>query len=337
MTTVKLVNETPEGIKLYSIESEVLKMEAANIGCRIMSLYAPDKNGKMDDVVNGVKGIDDIKNDTAFMGAVVGRVANRIKNGRFLLNGKEYTLFQNDNNNTLHGGKEGFDKKIFDTEIVDNGVKFTYVSPDMEEGFPGTLTLNVTYTIVGDTFQIDYEYSSDKDTIANFTNHVYFNLSDNWETIRDHNLKINASKIGKVDSQCMGIGEFMDVTGTPFDFRESKKVGQDIDKDCEQLKNGSGYDHPYIFDGPGEMVLSCDETGRRLTITTDMPGAQFYSGNFLHKSTVAKHGKVYNPNAGLALETQFLPNSINVEEKPDVILKAGEVKKSFTKYKFDIM
>ena len=336
MVKVELLKELDNGIRFYSMENEVLKLVVVNMGCRIMEILAPDASGKRSDVILGLKNIEDYANDPAYFGAVIGRVANRIGDARFTLNGKTYELYANNGKNHLHGGKEGFDKKLFDVTPLENGLRFHYFSKDGEEGYPGNLNLYVTYTLDDNTFSIHYEADTDADTIVNFTNHLYFNLSNTLEKVTEHSLQINADHIGCVDDTCLATGELLPVKDTPFDFNEMKKIGQDIEEDHIQLKNAFGYDHSFVLKGE-ERQLTLEEpvSGRRLVISTTAPVVQVYTGNFLKDGCIGKAGRVYENREGVALETQLMPNAIHTEENPSVILRKGEKFESTTNYIFE--
>ena len=336
MVKVELLKELDNGIRFYSMENESLKLVVVNMGCRIMGILAPDASGKRSDVILGLKNIEDYANDPAYFGAVIGRVANRIGDARFTLNGKTYELYANNGKNHLHGGKEGFDKKLFDVTPLENGLRFHYFSKDGEEGYPGNLNLYVTYTLDDNTFSIHYEADTDADTIVNFTNHLYFNLSNTLEKVTEHSLQINADHIGCVDDTCLATGELLPVKDTPFDFNEMKKIGQDIEEDHIQLKNAFGYDHSFVLKGE-ERQLTLEEpvSGRRLVISTTAPVVQVYTGNFLKDGCIGKAGRVYENREGVALETQLMPNAIHTEENPSVILRKGEKFESTTNYIFE--
>ena len=293
MVKVELLKELDNGIRFYSLENESLKLVVVNMGCRIMEILAPDASGKRSDVILGLKNIEDYANDPAYFGAIIGRVANRIGDARFSLNGKTYELYANNGKNHLHGGKEGFDKKIFDVTPLENGLRFHYLSKDGEEGYPGNLNLYVTYTLDDNTFSIHYEADTDADTVVNFTNHLYFNLSNTLEKVTEHSLQINADYIGCVDDTCLATGELLPVKDTPFDFNEMKKIGQDIEADHIQLKNAFGYDHSFVLKGE-ERQLTLEEpvSGRRLVISTTAPVVQVYTGNFLKDGCIGKAGRV---------------------------------------------
>ena len=336
MVKVELLKELDNGIRFYSMENESLKLVVVNMGCRIMEILAPDASGKRSDVILGLKNIEDYANDPAYFGAVIGRVANRIGDARFTLNGKTYELYANNGKNHLHGGKEGFDKKLFDVTPLENGLRFHYFSKDGEEGYPGNLNLYVTYTLDDNTFSIHYEADTDADTIVNFTNHLYFNLSNTLEKVTEHSLQINADHIGCVDDTCLATGELLPVKDTPFDFNEMKKIGQDIEEDHIQLKNAFGYAHSFVLKGE-ERQLTLEEpvSGRRLVISTTAPVVQVYTGNFLKDGCIGKAGRVYENREGVALETQLMPNAIHTEENPSVILRKGEKFESTTNYIFE--
>ena len=203
MVKVELLKELDNGIRFYSMENESLKIVVVNMGCRIMEIHTPDASGNKSDVILGLKNIEDYADDPAYFGAIIGRVANRIGDARFTLNGKTYELYANNGKNHLHGGKEGFDKKIFDVTPLENGLRFHYFSKDGEEGYPGNLNLYVTYTLNENAFSIHYEADTDADTVVNFTNHLYFNLSNTLDKVNDHYLQINSDYIGCVDDTCL--------------------------------------------------------------------------------------------------------------------------------------
>ncbi len=338
MVKVELLKELDNGIRFYSMENESLKIVVVNMGCRIMEIHTPDASGKMGDVILGLKNIEDYVDDPAYFGAIIGRVANRIGDARFTLNGKTYELYANNGKNHLHGGKEGFDKKIFDVTPLENGLRFHYLSKDGEEGYPGNLNLYVTYTLDKNAFSIHYEADTDADTVVNFTNHLYFNLSNTLDKIQDHYLQINSDYIGCVDDTCLATGELLPVKDTPFDFNERKKIGQDLEADHPQLKNAFGYDHSFVLNGKeNQLTLEEPISGRRLVISTTAPVVQVYTGNFLKDGCVGKAGRVYENREGVALETQLMPNAINTEKNPSTILRKGEKFDSTTKYVFEVM
>lgn len=338
MTAVKLIEKRDNGIELYSLVSEKIEVVVANLGAHITSIVCEDKKGRKDDVVLFWKDIEDSNKDGSYMGATVGRVANRIGGAKFVLNNTTYSLAANNGVNHLHGGNAGFNQKLFETRIIDGGVSMTYVSPDGEEGYPGKLTLTVDYVVEGNKLSVAYYAVSDKDTLCNITNHTYFNLSGSDESICEHQLKIAADEFGCVDNNCLATGEIKPVYGTPFDFREYHRIGERIDEDNEQLRNGGGYDHSFILNRDSNQIsLYHEETGRELTVSTTYPVVQVYSGNFLAGGKPGKRGYAYENRVGVALEVHKLPNSINTREKSDMILKAQEEYREKTEYIFNVI
>lgn len=337
ITAVDVIGEKENGITFFEIRNDELRIRVTNLGCHILSIFAKDRNGKQEDVVLGFDEIEDCKQDGTYMGAIVGRVANRIKGGSFELNGTTYHLAVNNGPNHLHGGEIGFDQKLFHYEIIENGILFSYLSPDMEEGYPGALELKVKYVLSDNSLIMEYEAQSDKDTLCNITNHSYFNLSAGKEKIYDHYLKIQADQIACVDENCCTTGKFMDVKNTPFDFHEYHQIGERIHDDCEQLKLASGYDHSFMVKGDeNQLSLYDKKSGRKLTVSTTLPAVQIYTGNFLNEGCNGKCGKPYENRDGVAIEPQFLPDSIHIEKEPKVILRKGEIYKSTTKYTFQV-
>lgn len=323
-------------------------MEAKIItyGATVISLTSPDKNGKYEDIVLGYDDLNGYVNDNAYFGAIVGRYGNRIANGKFSLDGKNYQLTINNNQNHLHGGLNGFNKKNFEfvkNEFDDTGtsITFKYLSKDGEEGYPGNLELFVTYTLTNDNeLKIDYSATTDKTTILNPTHHSYFNLTANPNNdILNHELTINADEFTPVNSELIPTGKLEKVDNTPFDFRKSKKIGQDINSDNEQIKLGLGYDHNFVIKRNNNDVIKIAEvyepnTGRLMEVFSDQPGVQFYTGNFLNGSLIGKNGIKYNYRTGFCLETQHFPDSPNHSNFPSVFLKPGEKYTQTTIYKF---
>lgn len=316
-------------------------IDVINYGARIRNICFSGKNGKLVDVCLGYDTLIEYEEDEFYLGASVGRYANRIEKGEFCLNGKKYSLPQNEKDfpNHIHGGYEGFSDKIWNVETTNDSLVFTYRFLDGEEGYPGNMDVTMTYTWDDeDRLIIDYKAVSDADTIINFTNHSYFNLSGkSEELILDHELVIYADKMLPVDPNSIPLGEIADTKGTVFDFSYKHKIGDRINEDNEQLIIGKGYDHNYVF-GNSDMkemaYLYCDKTGISMTCSSTEPGMQFYSGNNL--KTAGKNGDKYPKNAGLCLETQKYPDSINHEEYPTPVLKAGEEFESTTIYKFNV-
>ena len=326
----------------YRLEnSSGAAVEILDYGARIRSLCVKDKKGAMRDVVLGLRDLGCYENDDASVGAVVGRVANRIAKGRFTLNGKEYSLAINNPPNALHGGPTGFGQRVFRGKIQEDKLILSYHSADMEEGFPGELDFTVTYGWSEDNeLSILYEAAaSGSDTIINFTNHAYFNLNghDSGEVL-DHTLMIEADRITEFDETQIPTGVISDIRGTVFDFTEQKPIGRDIHGSHPQMM-GDTYDHNLVLNGSGfreAAVLKSEESGIRMTCFTDQPAIQLYVNDYvLHNK--GKGDVDYPAFAAVCLETQHYPDSINHPEFPSVILKAGETFKSSTVYNFSVM
>lgn len=310
-----------------------IEMKVITYGGIITSLRIPDRNGKLEDVVLGYDNLEGYLEQNPYFGAIIGRYGNRIAKGKFTLDGTEYSLATNNLGNHLHGGIVGFDKVVWEAETVKTdssaGIKFSYDSPDMEEGYPGNLYVTVIYTLDNDD-QLTFEYAAmtDKQTIVNLTNHAYYNLSAMKEDILQHELTLNANRYLPVDSSLIPL-EAAPVAGTPFDFTEPKKIGADINDEHVQLKNGGGYDHCWILNASDdEMQFAASlyepDSGRYMEIYTTEPGIQFYSGNFLDGTITGKNGITYGYRSGLCLETQHFPDSPNRPDFPSVVLNPGE-------------
>lgn len=310
-----------------------------NYGAAVQSLFVPDNNGNFEDVVLGYDTLEEyVKGDSCF-GASIGRVANRIGGAAFTLSGKEYRLFDNNNGNTLHGGEFGYHRRVWSIGQTCDGeepfVTFKYVSPDGEEHFPGTLSLTVKYTLLSSGLRIEYGAVTDADTPVNFTNHSYFNLKGNGNgMVLDHIVRINALQYTPVDAKLIPTGELAETAGTPFDFTEPKRIGEDMDNG--RLPNG--YDHNFVLGSTMEQrtaaVVKEPESGRVMTVTTDMPAMQMYIAIGLNNEP-GKGGKVYEKYGGLCLETQFSPDTPNKPQFPDCILRAGDSFSSVTEYTFE--
>ncbi|MDE5674401.1 MAG: galactose mutarotase [Muribaculaceae bacterium] len=322
-----------------------------NFGGRLVSMMVPDKNGNFQDVVLGFDSIQAYfpENNLSDFGASIGRYANRINQGKFVIDGDTIQLPQNNFGHCLHGGGEmgdlGWQYRVYGAEqLNDSTLKLTMVSPDGDNQFPGTLTATVTYTLLGDnSLDIKYSATTDKPTIVNLTNHSYFNLSGNpSHPVTDNILHVIASSYTPVDSTYMTTGEIASVEGTPFDFRCARPVGENIkDFSNEQIKNGNGYDHNFVLDNESNVnnpavELYSPESGILLTVYTNEPGIQVYSGNFLDGSVTGKKGIVYNQHAGICLETQHYPDSPNKPQWPSVRLNPGETYNSECIYKFSV-
>ncbi|HHU25177.1 MAG TPA: galactose mutarotase [Bacteroidales bacterium] len=322
-----------------------MEVTLTNYGARLVSVMVPDREGNWQDVVLGFENIDDYVNSDNNFGATIGRYGNRIANGKITVEGVEYQLPQNNFGHTLHGGPEGYDRQLFKAEqLSDQSVAFTYVSPDGEAGFPGTLNVKVTMTLTDDNaIDLQYEAETDKETVVNLTNHTYFNLSgDANNTILDHLLMINADQFTPVDDTFMTTGEILPVEGTPMDFRTATAVGERIDQyEYDQLKNGDGYDHNWVLNSGGDVsqlaaTVYSPATGIQLEVYTVEPGLQVYSGNFLDGTLTGKKGAVYNKRTAICLETQKYPDSPNKADWPSPYLKPGEKYTSRCIYKFTV-
>ena len=315
-----------------------------NYGATVVKLKVPDKNGKIEDVILGYDSLSSYVKGASFFGGIVGRYGNRIAKGKFTLDGKEYQLPINNGVNSLHGGTIGFNKRVWEAkEISGPALQLTYVSPDGEEGYPGTLILTVTYSLTDNNgLKIDYKATTDKPTILNPTNHCYFNLTgDPNNTILNHVLMINADKFTPVDSTLIPTGQLEDVANTPLDFTNSTEIGKRINDDFQQLKFAGGYDHNWVLNNYNgsvrEAVTLYDSTsGILLKVLTDQPGVQFYSGNFLDGKDRGKEGIYYKFRTGLCLECQHFPDSPNEKNFPSVVLRPGETYTQTTVYEFSV-
>ena len=322
-------------------------VEITNFGGIIHAINVPDRDGKLGDVVLGYKDVSGYLPCNGYIGALIGRVGNRIKAGQFTLNGVSYQVAKNEGGkNHLHGGDHGFNEKLWEATplegIGQDMLILKTTSPDGEENYPGNLKVMVTYTFTDDNeLMIRYEAISDKDTLCNLTNHCYFNLSgeDSGKTIENETMEINADTFTVVDAESIPTGEMRDVTGTPFDLRSGKRIGDEIDADYEQIRFGGGYDHNFNLNDDGLRFaarVTDPDTGRVMNVFTDMPSVQFYAGNMLKGIHPGKSGRLYDKREGLCLETQFAPDSINHENFPDSVLYAGEKYDYTTIFSFDI-
>lgn len=334
-------------VYLYSLKNKWgTQIDIINYGAIVKNLFIKDKNGEIADVVLGYDSLEEYVKDDSYFGGIVGRYGNRIAKGKFQLNGKEYQLAINDGENHLHGGRGGFNKVLWDAEFFQgktgSSLKLTYVSPDGEERYPGTLTLSVIYTLTErNEIIINYEGKTDKPTILNPTHHSYFNLTGDFtKTILDHVLGINADTFTPGDDGRIPTGEFANVKGTPFDFLVQRPIGLGIDENNEQLESTKGYDHNWVLKSYNSTIRSVASlyepiTGRFMEVLTNQPGLQFYSGNFLN-GIKGKNGIIYRSRTGLCLETQHFPDSPNKPHFPSVVLKPGETYRQTTIYKFSV-
>lgn len=347
MITMQVYGQLEDGrtVDQYQLKNaNGMTVEVITYGGIITSWTAPDKTSAYENVVLGYDSLSQYLASNPYFGAIIGRYGNRIAKGQFALKGTIYELATNDGPNHLHGGLKGFDKVLWsaDTATSAEGASLvlSYESADMEEGYPGNLSVQVTYTLTADdVLHVDYEATTDKATIVNLTQHSYFNLSGDFsQTILDHKLMIAADQYLPVDATLIPNGELAPVEGTPFDFREAKAIGRDIGADHPQLELGKGYDHCWVLNEQGGMrqVTSAyhPETGRQLEVFTDEPGIQFYSGNFLDGTLPMPGGGTYGHRSGFCLETQHYPDSPNQKDFPSVVLQPGETYETRTTFKF---
>lgn len=316
----------------------------SSLGAAIHSLRTPDREGRPADVVLGFETLEQWVANPPFFGVIVGRYANRIAGGRFALDGANYTLATNNTPNHLHGGTRGFDKVVWRAEPLaeadGEAVRFTYVSADGEEGYPGTLTTTVVYTLTGNNeLRLDYAATTDKATVVNLSNHAYFNLAGTG-TVLAHELQINADRYTPVTSTLIPTGELAPVAGTPFDFRQATAIGARIAAEHEQIRIGGGYDHNFVLNGTsGELRLAArafdPSSGRTLEVQTTEPGVQLYSGNF-GSPIPGRGGESYPRHAGFCLETQHFPDSPNQPSFPSTVLRPGERFESTTVFRFGV-
>jgi len=335
-----------DSLKSYTLtNTNGIKMEVTNFGGRIVSLFVPDKIGKMGDVVLGYDSLKQYLTGNLYFGAMIGRYGNRIAKGKFSLNGKSYQLPLNNGENSLHGGPIGFHNAYWNITLINNtSLRMTYRSKDGEAGYPGNLDVIVTYTLSDkNELVIDYEATTDQETIVNLTHHSYFNLAGAGNgDILNHELTINAEEINYVDSGLIPTDAPKKVKGTPFDFTAPHKIGERIDQNDEQLKFGHGYDHNWILKKKGNELSMAAKvvepvSGRIMEVWTTEPGLQFYSGNFLSDKEIGKGNKVYPFRSAFCLEAQHYPDSPNHPNFPSTVLKPGEKYSQKTIYKFDVV
>jgi len=339
----KMPDGTP--VEIYTLSDGAYEARIATYGGIVVSLKAPDRNGKTTDVVLGFDDVDGYVanfngSSDAFFGAIIGRYANRIAHGSFALDGAKYSLPLNNGANSLHGGPHGFNNVVWKAKPVADGVEFSYLSKDGEAGYPGNLSAVVRYTLIKGELKIDYSATTDKNTVVNLTNHSYFNLAGQGD-ILNHQLTLHASRFTPVDAGLIPTGELKSVASTPFDFRKAVAVGVRINADDEQLHLGHGYDHNWVLDNDGGKLAEAAEvydpsSGRVLKVLTDQPGIQFYSGNFLDGSIKGKGGKPEQFRSALCLETQHFPDSPNHPDFPTTELRPGERYHTVTVYSLSV-
>lgn len=332
---------------LYTLKAGDLVMQVTNFGGRVVSLWVPDKDGKYEDVVLGYNNIDSYINNKGerFLGAVVGPYANRIADGTYTIGEETYNFPKNNNGQTLHGGLKGLDMVVWDVESVnDSTLVLSYLHADGQEGMPGNLKIYMTYALNADNeFKVDYTAQTDKATHVNISHHSFFNLKGEGNgTINDHVLYINASNTTPVNKVLIPSGEIADVTVTPFDFRQPKAIGTDLEVENEQLANGGGYDHNWVLDRKTddhmELAASVYEpaSGRFMEVYTDQPALQFYGGNFFDGTTEGKYGRALKFRESIALETQKYPDTPSHDNFPSTLLNPGETYTHSCVYKFSV-
>ena len=342
----KAFQQTIDGkqTNLYVLKNQNnMQLALTNFGGRFVSLLVPDKNGKLTDVVIGFDNLDSFKlnKEEPYFGATIGRYGNRIAKGKFTIDGKEYSLAINNAPNALHGGPKGFHYVVFDAkQLGDSALELSYLSKDMEEGYPGNLNVKVTYTVTYDNqVRMDYEATTDKATVVNLTNHAYFNLNGSG-TILNHTMMVNAATYLPVDSTLIPTGNAEPVASTPLDFTTATTIGARINDANEQLKNGKGYDHNYVlnaYKGTGYNLAASvvgDKSGIEMQVLTVEPGLQFYSGNFMTGNNKCKYGTTDTLRSAFCLETQHYPDSPNQPQFPTTVVKPGGVYKTTSFYKF---
>jgi aldose 1-epimerase len=333
-----------EAVELYTLAAGGLEVSISNYGGTVTAIKAPDRAGNLADVVLGFDSVAGYHGASYYPGATIGRYANRIGQCRFELNGVEYKLYKNNGENSLHGGKQGFDKVVWTAREIpgdEPALELTYFSKDGEENYPGNLSVTVKFTVTkAAELRIEYKAATDKDTVVNLTNHSYFNLAGEGSGgVVGHVAQLNASRFTPVDSGLIPTGELRSVEGTPFDFRKPLPIGSRIDQDEEQLKLGRGYDHNFVIDGADGALHTAafvaePKSGRTLEVLTTEPGVQLYTGNYLDATTVGKSGKPYAFRGGFCLETQKYPDSPNHPDFPTATVRAGGKYESTTIFRF---
>lgn len=331
---------------LYWIKNEHIEVAFTNYGGRIVGLWVPDKNGTMTDVVVGMGSVQEFANATEpYFGATIGRVGNRIANGAFRLDGKDYQVPTNNGDNALHGGDQGFQYKVWDARQPNaQTLILNYRSPDMEMGFPGNVDVTVTYSVTTDhELQMEYEATTDQKTLVNLTNHAFFNLNGEGSgSILDHKLMIAAEQYTPVDAGLIPTGKLDSVAGTPFDFTTPHTIGERIETPNEQLTFGKGYDHNYVLNATDPeplhkaAVITGDASGITMEVRTKEPGLQFYSGNFMEGKNTFKSGATDDFRTAFALETQHFPDAPNQPDFPSIVLNPTEKYETVSIYKFSV-
>ena len=326
-------------VRLFSLESDIVRARISDYGGRLIRLQTPDAQGQWGDTLLGSESLNDYLHhpQARYYGALIGRFGNRIAAGRFELDGKQYQLATNDGPNALHGGPGGFHQVLWQAEHSGNALRLTYRSPDGEEGYPGNLRVEATYTLAGDTLRLSWHAETDAPTILNLTHHPFWNLRGGGSVL-EHELTVHASRFSPVDAVAIPTGELAEVTSTPFDFQSAHPIGERLDEASEQLRNAGGYDHNFVLNGEmGDLrpaaTLRDPVSGRRLAVTTTEPGLQVYSGNFSDGSFTG-YAQRYERRSSVCLEPQHFPDSPNQPQFPSTVLRPGEDFASVTEYTF---
>jgi aldose 1-epimerase len=337
---------TAQGIavSLYTLTNDALEVTLSNYGARVVGLQAPDRNGHATDIVLGYDSLAQYESDVKqYFGATIGRFANRIAHGSFALHGLTYQVPRNNGPNALHGGPDGFDRRVWEATIIPDGVEMRLLSPDGDMGFPGDLSASVRFTLRGHDLVIEYRAETSKETVINLTNHSYFNLAgESSGTVLAQSMRVAADRYTPVNGDLIPTGSLEPVAATPLDLRDSTTIGKDIAVDHPQIQLAGGYDHNFVLgEAPGETLRFAAEafdpsSGRSLSVATTEPGIQFYSGNFLDGSAPNKAGGSYQRNAGFCLETQHFPDSPNQPQFPSTTLRPGETFRSTTVFTFGV-
>jgi len=330
-----------EAVHLFTLRNAQVETSIATYGARLTSVRTSDRKGTVGEITLGADELAPYLTGKGYLGATIGRVGNRIAEGRFTLDGTDYQIPLNNGPNALHGGPIGFDQKVWDAIEIPNGVELSYVSPDGEMGFPGTLHVTVRYTLTGNDLRLDYEATTDRATVVSLTNHAYWNLTGELGDLSHHLLKLNAESFTPVDSTLITTGELRAVAGTPHDFRFAKEFARHWDKDDQQLQLAGGFDHNWVlvgWDDPLHLAAEVTDlgSGRTMHVFTTEPGVQFYSGNFLDGSFQGRGGVAFGKRSGFCLETQHFPNSPNQPKFPSARLEPGTTLRSTTIHSFSV-
>ena len=322
------------------LKNNYLEVEISEFGASIISIKTPDRHGKIVDVVLGYDDIEKYKRQTKYIGATVGRCCNRIKNGLIEIDGTKYQLNCNDGKNHLHGGDIGFDKKIWNSKEIENGVELNYISEDGEENYPGQLDVKVTYTLKENSLVINYKATTNKTTICNLTNHTYFNLNGYGNNLQ-HQVQILADYFTENNQESIPTGKIIPVENTPMDFRNPQYIEKDINNEYYQIKYAKGFDNNWVlnnYNGEIRKIATAysELSGIELEVSTDLPGLQFYSGNFLDGAENGKNNIPIKNHSGFCLECQYFPDAFNHKNFPQPVLKKGEVYNKTIEYKFNV-